>query len=160
MRGSLSCALLAALLLSSLLAIPAPADAEVARPAEDFLAEYRGQTVLVDFWASWCGPCLRSFPWMNQMSDKYRARGFTVIAVNLDARAEDAAAFLAQHPVNFTIEYDAQGILAESFGVEAMPSSYLIDASGKIVAEHKGFLTKNTQDYERLIFEQLESDNP
>lgn len=122
---------------------------------DEFLAEYRGQVVLVDFWASWCGPCLRSFPWMNQMSEKYGDGNFTIVAVNVDKRPEDAAAFLEKSPAVFTIRYDPEGRLAESFGVEAMPSSFLIDPSGEIVSEHKGFLTSSTAEYERWIREQI-----
>ena len=103
------------------------------------LEKLKGRVVYVDFWASWCGPCRRSFPWMNEMQQKYGPRGFTVVGVNVDKRRPDAERFLAQTPAAFTIVYDAAGATPETYAVKAMPSSYLIDAAGKVVATESGF---------------------
>ena len=103
------------------------------------LDKLRGRVVYVDFWASWCGPCRRSFPWMNDMQQKYGARGFTVVGINVDKRRPDAERFLLQTPAAFTIVYDAAGATPEAWAVKGMPSSYLVDATGKVVAVESGF---------------------
>ena len=103
------------------------------------LEKLKGRVVYVDFWASWCGPCRRSFPWMNEMQQKYGAQGFTVIGVNVDKRRPDAQRFLQQTPAVFSIVYDETGKTPEAWTVKGMPSSYLVDATGKVVAVESGF---------------------
>ncbi|MGH8850916.1 MAG: TlpA family protein disulfide reductase [Casimicrobiaceae bacterium] len=103
------------------------------------LAALRGQVVYVDFWASWCGPCRRSFPWMNDMLRRYGARGLTIVAVNVDKNRADAARFLERTPAQFTVVYDQDGATPLTYAVQGMPSSYLIDARGKIVDIEQGF---------------------
>ncbi len=103
------------------------------------LDRLRGRVVYVDFWASWCGPCRRSFPWMNEMHAKYGPAGLTMIGVNVDKRRPDAERFLQQTPAAFTIVYDPAGSAPEAYGVKGMPSSYLIDGAGNVVAVESGF---------------------
>ena len=103
------------------------------------LAGLKGKVVYVDFWASWFGPCKQSFPFMNELQSKYRAEGFEIVAVNLDAKRDDADKFLAEVPARFTVAFDAKGESAKRFDVKGMPSSYLIGRDGKVVALHKGF---------------------
>lgn len=103
------------------------------------LADYRGQVVYVDFWASWCGPCRQSFPFMNQLQSELGAQGLAVVALNLDEEASDAASFLAKHAASFKIAGGANQACAQAFQVEAMPSSYLIDRAGKVRYIHHGF---------------------
>jgi thiol-disulfide isomerase/thioredoxin len=103
------------------------------------LDKLRGQVVYVDFWASWCGPCKRSFPWMNELQQKFGAKGFSVVAINVDKKRADADRFLATMPAQFTIAYDPAGTVPGAFAVKGMPSSYLIDADGKVVAIEEGF---------------------
>jgi cytochrome c biogenesis protein CcmG/thiol:disulfide interchange protein DsbE len=98
-----------------------------------------GRVVYVDFWASWCGPCRRSFPWMNDMQRKYGARGFTVVGVNVDKRQADAERFLQQTPAAFTVVYDEAGKTPTAYSVTGMPSSYLIDRTGRLIAIERGF---------------------
>jgi thiol-disulfide isomerase/thioredoxin len=114
-------------------ALPTAANETVA------LDRLRGRVVYVDFWASWCAPCRRSFPWMNEMQQKYGARGLTVVGVNVDKRRPDAERFLQQTPATFTVVYDEAGRSPEAYGVKAMPTSYLIDAAGRVVAVESGF---------------------
>ena len=103
------------------------------------LDSLRGRTVYVDFWASWCGPCRQSFPWMNEMQAKYGGRGLAIVAINDDRKPPEAERFLAPVPASFPVVYDPAGATPASYAVRAMPSSYLIDASGKIVDVELGF---------------------
>lgn len=119
-------------------------------PALD-LEAYRGKVVYLDFWASWCAPCRKSFPWMNTMQAMYGAQGLVIIGVNVDANAQDAQAFLAQTPADFPIVYDPNGKLAEAYGLMGMPSSFLIDRNGKVVANHVGFRDSSPAEYEQQL---------
>ena len=119
------------------------------------IADYRDKVVVLDFWASWCVPCRRSFPWMNEMHDKYGKDGLVIIGVNMDASTADAEAFLAEIPARFQIIYDAEGDLAKRYDVIAMPSSYVFDRDGKQVANHLGFKVKRQDEYEALLQETL-----
>jgi len=103
------------------------------------LSDLQGQVVYLDFWASWCGPCRKSFPWMNELFSRYKDLGFRVVAINLDADRELSDKFLGKHPANFTIAYNPQGDVAEAYSVMGMPSSYLIDRQGRIHSAHVGF---------------------
>ena len=115
-------------------------------------ASLAGKVVLVDFWASWCGPCKASFPVLDQLQKKYAARGFTVLAVNVDEDAAKMDRFLADHPASFPVAHDAGQKLVEVAGVEAMPSSFLVDRSGTIRFAHVGFLPESTpEELEREI---------
>jgi cytochrome c biogenesis protein CcmG, thiol:disulfide interchange protein DsbE len=97
-----------------------------------------GKLVYIDFWASWCAPCKQSFPWMNEMQQKYGAQGLRVVAINVDKRREDADRFLRLVPARFTVAFDPDGLTPKQFAVAAMPSSYLIDHSGRIVFSRFG----------------------
>ena len=131
---------------------PAPAFALPTGVGETIaLDNFKGHVVYVDFWASWCGPCKRSFPWMNEMQQKYGPAGFTVVGVNVDKRRPDADKFLQQTPATFTIVYDPAGRTPEAYGVKGMPSSYLVDASGKIVAVESGFRDEQKAELEARI---------
>ena len=125
----------------------APAQAEL--PAA--LGAVEGKVVWVDFWASWCAPCRRSFPWMNAMHEKYADQGLTIIGVNVDKERRLAETFLAETPAEFKLHFDPEGKLAEAFGVQAMPSSFVLDADGNVLATHYGFKLANTEEYEQAI---------
>ncbi len=103
------------------------------------LAKLEGRVVYVEFWASWCAPCRRSFPWMGEMQKKYGPQGFTIVAVNVDKKREDAAKFLALTPAAFTVVYDPVGTVPTAYDVKGMPTSYLVDRSGKVVFVEAGF---------------------
>jgi thiol-disulfide isomerase/thioredoxin len=107
-----------------------------------------GKVVYIDFWASWCGPCKQSFPWMNAMQAKYGPEGLVIIAINLDQDPSKAAEFLAQNPTNFEIRYDPRGKLAEQFAVKSMPTSLILDRQGKPIVTHAGFHLSSTSVYE------------
>lgn len=115
------------------------------------LSDFKGQVIYLDFWASWCIPCRKSFPWMNEIQKRYGNKGFKVIAVNLDQEADKAKAFLDKIPANFTVAYDPEGVSATAYKVKGMPSSYLIDRTGKITFSHIGFRAKEIPAMEQKI---------
>jgi thiol-disulfide isomerase/thioredoxin len=115
----------------------------------------RGQVVLLDFWASWCVPCAKSFPWMSELSKRRAADGLTIVAVNLDKRRELADDFLEKHPAPFTVAFDPSGKVAEAFHVSGMPSSVLIGRDGTILESHVGFDPKKAAAFEARIAEAL-----
>ncbi len=152
-------AVLHALLLS--ITLLASTLVSAAEPAHDFtlpgekgtvsLKQYKGQVVYLDFWASWCGPCRQSFPWMNEMQQRYGDKGFKVIAVNLDKEQSLREKFITTLPPKFIIAFDPEGAVAEQYGVEGMPSSYIIDRNGNIYTHHLGFREKDTAELEKTI---------
>lgn len=116
------------------------------------LSDLKGKVVYLDFWASWCGPCKQSFPWMNEMQRKYGTRGLQVVAINLDARRSDADQFLAQTPTSVGLAFDAKGESARRIGVKGMPTSLLVGADGKVLMVHQGFRAEDRADLEaRLV---------
>ncbi len=121
---------------------------------EQALDKHKGKVIYLDFWASWCGPCRKSFPWMNKIQKKYKQQGFSVISVNLDANKDLAIKFLNETPAFFTVIYDPRGKLAKHFKIQGMPSSMLIARDGKIKFRHTGFFTKKISQYQQEI-EQL-----
>jgi cytochrome c biogenesis protein CcmG, thiol:disulfide interchange protein DsbE len=141
------------------LTLPAPVLAAKLAPVFDLpgatgavsLADYRGKVVYLDFWASWCGPCRQSFPWMNRMQSQYGKRGLQIIGVNLDANLPDAKAFLKETPAEFVIGYDPKGITPRSYGVKGMPTSVLIGADGQVIYQHVGFTDADRAELERQI---------
>ena len=119
------------------------------------LAALKGKVVYVDFWASWCGPCKQSFPFMNELQGKYGAKGLEIVAINLDAKRGDADKFLAEMPAQFTVAFDAKGDSARRFEVKSMPSSYLIGRDGKVIAAHKGFKEEERGELDARIAQAL-----
>ena len=119
------------------------------KPVE--LSKYRGQVVYLDFWASWCQPCRKSFSWMNKMQSLYGKEGFKVIAINLDESREKANTFLKQVPAGFDVAFDPRGNTAESYNIKAMPSSYIIDKHGKVVHANLGFRGNDEEKLEEKI---------
>jgi thiol-disulfide isomerase/thioredoxin len=122
---------------------------QAAPPPE--LGEIKGKVVWVDFWASWCAPCRRSFPWLNQMQTKYAAQGLEVVGINLDTDRSVADKFLKEVPARFTLKFDPAGKVATKFAIQAMPSSFLLDASGKVLASHAGFKLADEAQFEAQI---------
>lgn len=120
------------------------------------LEQFRGNVVVVDFWASWCVPCRRSFPWLNRMHETYADDGLVIIGVNLDMERSEAERFLEEFPPKFRIHFDDTKELAEQFDVIGMPSSYVIGRDGEIVNRHFGFKVKQQDEYEAAIVAALD----
>ena len=103
------------------------------------LKDLEGKTLFIDFWASWCAPCITSLPLYNEIYDKYQDQGLEVIAVNVDNPIEDGLDFLLDTPLDFLIPQDPEGDVSEMFGVIGMPSSYLVSPDGNVRLVHMGF---------------------
>ena len=119
------------------------------------LADYKGQTLYLDFWASWCVPCKQSFPWMNEMLSRYREKGLRILAINVDRKLSDAKLFLERTPARFDLAFDAGGQTPRSYGIKAMPSSVLIGPDGTVVQVHRGFSDDDRAELERSIRQAL-----
>ena len=124
------------------------------------LSRLRGSVVYVDFWASWCGPCRRSFPWLNAMHERYRGQGLAIVGVGVDKRRVDAERFLRDVPASFPVVFDPQGTTPAAFDVKGMPSSYLIDRQGVVVAIEEGFRDGREADLEARIRSLLTQQRP
>lgn len=158
--GTLAAAACALLLAQGLTPAPAQA-ATVGQAAPAFaldgpqgavkLEQYRGKLVYLDFWASWCGPCRQSFPWMNEMQARYGGQGLQIVGINVDARPDDARNFLTTTPARFAVAFDASGATPRAYGVKGMPSSVLIGPDGKVLYEHSGFRAADREALESRI---------
>lgn len=115
------------------------------------LEQFKGKLVYLDFWASWCPPCLKSFPFMEQLKQKYSERGLVVVAISLDQKREAAMGFLNRIETSFIIGHNSSGSVAKNYDVMAMPSSYLIDRDGKIILRHLGFNTRDGDKLDKVI---------
>ena len=115
------------------------------------LEDLRGDVVYVDFWASWCPPCLQSFPWMNAVAERFRAEGLRVVAINLDGDREAAERFLADVRADFDVAFDPDGTSAEAYGLLGMPSSYVVGRDGRVTFAHVGFRRKDAPELEAAI---------
>ncbi|RYZ41908.1 MAG: TlpA family protein disulfide reductase [Myxococcaceae bacterium] len=104
-----------------------------------------GKVVLVDFWASWCGPCKASFPAFNRLHDKYAARGLVIVAIGVDDDSAKHDAFAAKMGARFPVVHDAAHKAAASFSPPTMPTSYLVDRKGVIRHVHSGFKGAKTE---------------
>ena len=119
------------------------------------LQELKGKVVYMDFFFFFFPPCVKSFPFLNELEHELKEQGLHVIGVNLDEKVADAQAFLASHPVDFSIVADPSKQCAKSFEVMAMPTSYLIDRKGNIRHIHRGFRSGETEELRALISQLL-----
>jgi thiol-disulfide isomerase/thioredoxin len=124
-----------------------------ARSQDLHLNTFRGKVIYLDFWASWCGPCKQSFPWLDGLVREYGSQNFVVIGVNVDKDRDRADRFLNETPADFSIVYDPQGKLATAYKIAGMPGGVLIDRAGHVRFQHAGFSEKQKGIYE----EQLQS---
>jgi peroxiredoxin len=115
------------------------------------LSELRGNVVMVNFWASWCGPCRQEMPLLDQLYDRYKDMGFTLLGINLDEEPGAADKVLKEIPVKFPILYDAKNQVSQDYQVKAMPSTFMIDRDGKVRHLHKGYMPGYEDDYQQQI---------
>jgi len=111
------------------------------------LAKLKGQVVMLNFWASWCGPCRTEMPLMDQIYKKYSAAGFVLLGVNVDSDSSDAQKFLSQVPVSFPIAYDRDNKVSKIYEVAAMPSTIFIDRKGNVRQLHRGYKPGDENEY-------------
>jgi peroxiredoxin len=115
------------------------------------LSEYVGQVVLINFWASWCGPCRQEMPELEQIQQRYSQLGFTVFGVNVEQDREMADKVLRDIPVSFPILFDDTNAVSELYGVDAMPATVLVDRNGVIRHMHRGYTPGMEALYEQQI---------
>ena len=115
------------------------------------VSQHRGEVVYVDFWATWCGPCRDSFPWMAEMQSKYKDQGLKIIALSLDTDHDMARDFAEELNANFTIGFDDSGEIADLFKVKGMPTSVVIGRDGRIAEVHEGFKEEEQDKYEASL---------
>lgn len=119
------------------------------------LAQYRGQVVVVDFWASWCKPCRQSIPWLNGLRARYGTDGLVIVGINVDADRADADRFRHDVPIDFEVRYDPQGKLAQQFELQGMPTTLVFDRNGKLAHTMVGYREARRADHETEILNLL-----
>jgi thiol-disulfide isomerase/thioredoxin len=121
-------------------AVPAPAFSLESRAGGQVsLAELKGQVVMINFWASWCGPCRQEFPALDQIYARYKPMGFALVAINVESGRADAEKFLGATPVGFPILFDPDNAVSGKYGVSAMPTTILVDRQGRVRWQHRAY---------------------
>ena len=115
------------------------------------LSEHRGEVVLINFWASWCGPCRQEMPLLSELHDKYKSLGFTVLGVNVEQDSSDARKLLRDMPVSFPVLFDSDSTVSKQYDVVAMPSTVLVDRNGKMRYLHKGYKPGEEEIYLEMV---------
>ena len=144
--------------LTAALAIAVPVLAGTEAPAPQFtlssrgggdvsLSQYHGQVVMINFWASWCGPCRTEMPLLDSIYRKYNKLGFTLLGVNVEPDSRAAEDWLKQTPVSFPILFDKDSKVSKLYDVGGMPSTVIIDRTGKVRWLHKGFTPGAENEY-------------
>jgi peroxiredoxin len=119
------------------------------------LAEQRGRVVMVNFWATWCGPCREEMPQLNRLYQKYKGAGFVLLGVNVDDDTRKAADVAGKLGVTFPVLLDTDKVVSKLYDLSTMPSTVLIDRDGKVRYVHRGYLNGYEDNYEKQIRELL-----
>jgi peroxiredoxin len=115
------------------------------------LSELRGQVVLLNFWASWCGPCRQEMPFLEKLHKRYSALGFTVLGVNVEEDPRKAKTLLKDISVSFPILFDTSNKVSKQYKVSAMPSTIMIDRNGNMRYLHKGYKPGDEAQYKKWV---------
>ena len=115
------------------------------------LSEYRGEVVMINFWASWCGPCRQEMPLLDELYMQYQPMGFTILGVNVEEDSSKAEALLNEIPVNFPVLFDTQSKVSKLYDVIAMPSTILVDRDGNIRYLHHGYKPGYEEAYQEQV---------
>ena len=148
--------------LLSLLALSPANAASVSGPAPNFtlksmsgknmkLSEMTGNVVLINFWASWCGPCRQEMPLLNDLHNKYEPLGFTVLGVNVEEQSEAARGFINDYPVDFPVLLDSKNQVSKLYNVVAMPTTVVVDRDGNMRFLHKGYKPGDEEEYRNMV---------
>lgn len=152
----IACTLAALLLAGTALAVPAPIVAGKLAPAFELptrdgktlgTATLRGRIVLINFWASWCGPCRTEMPVLNQLAKQYAARGVTIVGVNVEPERQPALEWLKTTPVNFPVLFDADSKVSTAYQVTGMPTTVILDRKGVVRYVHKSYAPGAENEY-------------
>ncbi|MDQ2927522.1 MAG: TlpA family protein disulfide reductase [Pseudomonadota bacterium] len=119
------------------------------------LQEQRGRVVMVNFWATWCGPCRQEMPQLNRLYEKYHAAGFVLLGVNVDDDQQKAAEVAGKLGVTFPVLLDSDKLVSKLYDLSTMPSTVIIDRDGNVRYVHRGYLTGYEDSYEKQIRELL-----
>jgi peroxiredoxin len=155
-------AMLTPLAATLMLTLPATGASGPSGPAPQFtlearsgskisLTQYKGQVVMLNFWASWCGPCRQEMPLLENIYKKYGKMGFTLIGVNVEPDSKAAEGFLKQTPVSFPVIYDKDSTVSKAYDVSGMPSTVIIDRKGNIRVLHRGYKPGDENEYQDSI---------
>jgi peroxiredoxin len=134
------------------------------KPAPDFalksstganqrLSEYRGDVVMINFWATWCGPCRQEMPLLDQLYSRYQRVGFSLLGVNIDDDSSRAMDMIHELGVSFPVLFDARKEVSKLYDVDAMPVTVLVDREGNVRHVHKGY----KPGYEQMYLDQIRS---
>lgn len=115
------------------------------------LSDYRGQVLLINFWASWCGPCRSEMPLLEELYKRYNKLGFTIMGVNVDNDSTKANNYLRDITVTFPIVYDTTNAVSKSFNVNAMPTTVIVDRNGNMRFLHQGYKPGYENDYRKEV---------
>jgi peroxiredoxin len=152
---------IAALAATLMLALPAWAGAaDVQAPAFTLqsldgktvtLGQYKGDVVMINFWASWCGPCRQEMPLLDDIYKQYKDMGFVLLGVNVEPDASNANGWLKKTPVSYPILYDPKSSVSQLYSVQAMPTTVIIDRQGVVRYVHNGYLPGDENQYMNSI---------
>lgn len=115
------------------------------------LGEYRGDVVMINFWASWCGPCRQEMPLLDELYQRYQKLGFTILGINVEKDPDKALAMLKDVPVGFPVLFDGDSAVSERYHLVAMPTTVLVDRDGNMRYQHLGYKPGYEADYESQI---------
>lgn len=115
------------------------------------LSELRGQVVLINFWASWCGPCRKEMPLLDALYQQYKPLGFTVLGVNVEEDPGQARSLLSKVPVTFPVVFDGTNTVSKLYNVVAMPTTVIVDRNGNMRYLHKGYMPGYEDAYQQQV---------